>query len=231
MEAIILAGGLGSRLRNVISDLPKCLALIEDKPFLDFVIKHLLNNNVRKIIFSLGYKSELVLHYLEKNYSNLNYDYCLETIPLGTGGALKLALSKTNCDNVIVVNGDTFLNSNLSYLYNKHLENDSVCSFYIKEMNYFERYGTIKINRKNKVISIIEKKYCEKGFINTGQYILNVESYLKNTPNGIFSFETDFMEKQYKLNNFFAFKINDYFIDIGIPEDFNKAQKELVVFK
>src|SRR4051794_30094724 len=106
-EAIILAGGLGTRLRSVVSDLPKCMAPVAGKPFLTYVVNHLLKENVQKFIFSVGYKNEMIVDFINTQHSTLNTQYSIEEEPLGTGGAVKLACSKATEKTVLIVNGDT----------------------------------------------------------------------------------------------------------------------------
>ena len=126
MEAIILAGGLGTRLREVVKDTPKCLALINGNPFLYYIIKNLQENNISKFIFSLGYLSQDVLLFLETNFSYLDYCYVVEDEPLGTGGAIKLALKKSNQDLVVITNADTYFNFNLNDLITFHILKNAI---------------------------------------------------------------------------------------------------------
>src|SRR5258708_23714306 len=105
-EAIILAGGLGTRLRDTVPDLPKCMATVAGRPFLFYVINYLRSQGVEKFIFSLGYMHEAIEEYLKDQFSTLNYQCSIEDEPLGTGGAIQLALSKANSKQVIIANGD-----------------------------------------------------------------------------------------------------------------------------
>ena len=113
LEAIILAGGLGTRLRSVVADAPKCMAPVAGKPFLHYVIEHLRKQGVGKFIFSLGYKSEMIVEYLNDKYSMINVQYSIEEVPLGTSGAIMLACGKATEKNVLVLNGDTLFSIDL----------------------------------------------------------------------------------------------------------------------
>src|SRR5450432_2007636 len=104
-EAIILAGGLGTRLRSAVPDLPKCMAPVAGKPFLFYVINHLQKQGIDKFIFSLGYKSEVIIEYTKAQYPKTSIQFTIEEEPLGTGGAIKLAASKATDKNVLVLNG------------------------------------------------------------------------------------------------------------------------------
>ena len=127
-EAIILAGGFGSRLKDTVPDLPKCLAPVKGQPLLHYIITYLLDSGVDKIIFSLFYKSELVIKYIKDEFSFINYEFVIEESALGTGGALALALNKAKKDNVVVVNGDSIFKIDLDNLFQFH--NEKNASFY-----------------------------------------------------------------------------------------------------
>ncbi|MBP8765462.1 MAG: NTP transferase domain-containing protein, partial [Ferruginibacter sp.] len=127
-EAIILAGGLGTRLRSVVADVPKCMAPVSGKPFLAYLINALQNQGIEKFIFSLGYKSEIILQYLANEFPNLNTQIVVEKEPLGTGGAIRLACEKVAGDDVLIFNGDTFFDINLkTFSAFRHTQN-AACS-------------------------------------------------------------------------------------------------------
>lgn len=226
-EAIILAGGLGTRLRDAVPDLPKCMAPVNGLPFLTYVIRHLLSQGVEKFIFSLGYKHEIIEEFLNSRFSTLNFQCCIEEEPLGTGGAIRLTCKQTTEKNVLVLNGDTLYKIDVQEFYQSHLNHLSFCSMALKPMQDFNRYGVVEINKGSVVKSFKEKQFYESGLINGGVYVLHVESFLKKGFPEKFSFEKDFLEKEFIHNNIYGFIQNKYFIDIGIPEDYQKAQKEL----
>lgn len=231
-EAIILAGGLGTRLRSVVSDTPKCMAPVSGKPFLSFLIFSLQQNGIQKFIFSVGYKHEIIEDYLKENYPQLDYTISLEDEPLGTGGAIKLASSKASEKNVIVCNGDTLYKVDCKSLSQFHEEKNAACTLSLKPMNHFERYGVVELNDDNSVRSFREKQFYTSGLINGGVYALNVAGFLKEDFPEKFSFEKDYLEKNVKNDDHEKPKLygiiqDDYFIDIGIPEDYDRAQKEL----
>ncbi len=144
-QAIILAGGLGTRLRSVVSDVPKCMAPVAGKPFLHYVIAHLQNNGIQSFIFSVGYKSESIISFIKNNYAGTDFQFSIEEEPLGTGGAVKLALQKTGEKNVLVCNGDTLFKINISELDNFHLQHNSDCTLCLKPMKNFDRYGVVEL--------------------------------------------------------------------------------------
>ncbi len=231
-EAIILAGGLGTRLRSVVPDQPKCMAPVNGKPFLFYIINYLQKNDIKKFIFSVGYMHEAIENYLQKSYPSLNYKMSVETEPLGTGGGIKLAIEKATQSNVLVCNGDTLFKIDLQKLSNFHNEKNADCSLCLKPMKNFDRYGVVALNDDGSVQSFKEKKLYDQGLINGGVYALNLERFKKETFPVKFSFEKDYLEKNTQSSTddktkLFGLIQDKYFIDIGIPEDYERAQVEL----
>ncbi len=224
---IILAGGFGTRLRSVVADLPKCMAPINGKPFLAYVIDHFQQRGITNYIFSLGYKHEVIEQYLNDQYSTINIQYSIEEEPLGTGGAIKKACSLAKNKNVFVTNGDTLFKANTSALQNFHLQKNADCTLALKPMKNFDRYGVIELNEDDSIKSFNEKKFYKEGLINGGLYMLNVEIFLSEPFPDKFSFETAYLEKFYAQHKIYGIVQDEYFIDIGIPEDYARAQKEL----
>jgi D-glycero-alpha-D-manno-heptose 1-phosphate guanylyltransferase len=230
-EAIILAGGMGTRLRSVVSDVPKCMALISGKPFLHYLIEFLRKNGIEHFIFSVGYLYEVVEKYLNKNYPDLYYSISLETEPLGTGGAIKLASKKTSQKNVLVCNGDTFYKIDVGLLNEFHLDKDASCTLCLKPMHDFDRYGVVELNNDLSIKTFKEKKSYSSGLINGGIYALDIVEFLQENLPEKFSFEKEYLEKKVQMTGgkrqLYGMIQDQYFIDIGIPEDYEKAQKEL----
>lgn len=232
-EAIILAGGLGTRLRSVIYDKPKCMAPVVGNPFLHYLIKFLQKNKIESFIFSVGYMHEMIEEYLKVNYSQLNYQISLENEPLGTGGAIKLACNKTAQKNVLVCNGDTLYKINCNSLSKFHEGIKAACTLSLKPMVHFDRYGVVELNEDQSIKTFKEKQFYKSGLINGGVYALNVEKFLGETLPEKFSFEKDYLEKKIgtllnEKSKLYGMIQDEYFIDIGIPDDYEKAQKELV---
>lgn len=225
MEAIILAGGFGTRLQHVISDVPKPMAPINEVPFLKYIFDQLLEYKVKKIILAVGYKSEIIMNYFGDRYKEIEIIYSKEETPLFTGGAIKKALDFCENKNIFIINGDTYFGINLKHMFNFHIKNKSDLTIAIKEMNDFDRYGTVELE-KEQIIKFNEKEPRSTGYINGGIYVLN-KDILNDFKLEKFSFEQDFMEKSVSEIFINGFKSNDYFIDIGIPDDYYKAQKDL----
>lgn len=227
-EAIILAGGLGTRLRAAVPDLPKCMAPILAKPFIGYLTDYLHQQGLQKFIFSLGYKHELVEQYLQTQYGGLNIHFSVEATPLGTGGAVLLACKMTADKDVLVINGDSFFKADLTELCALHETGNADCTLALKPMLNFERYGVVELHADNSVSNFKEKQFFKKGLINGGLYALNSSNFSNESFPEAFSFEKDYLEKFTGARRFYGLAQDEYFIDIGIPEDFERAQTELI---
>lgn len=226
-EAIILAGGLGTRLRSVVSDVPKCMAPVAGLPFLYYVIEHLLQQGVTKFIFSVGYKSELIIDYVNTQYPNIHKQFSIEEEPLGTGGAVKLACSMATGKDVLIMNGDTLFKIDVEWVTGFHDSNHADCTLALKPMEEFDRYGVVELDENAAVASFREKQYYDSGLINGGVYVLDVAHFIKEELPQKFSFEKDYLEQYFDKRKMYGIVQDEYFIDIGIPEDFERAQEEL----
>lgn len=228
IDVIILAGGLGTRLRQVVSELPKCMAPVCGKPFLSYILNYLKRFNINKVILSVGYLRESIIQYIDnhKDSFSFDFDFAVEETPLGTGGGIKLALSKATTQNVIVLNGDTFFDVNLNALIINHLQSDKDVTLALKPMTDFERYGNVILDKNGNVVEFQEKKFCAKGQINGGVYVMRRKNSIMDALPEKFSFETEVLQKQAKVLNINGYICDNYFIDIGIPEDYAKANVE-----
>ena len=228
-QAIILAGGLGTRLRSVVADLPKCMASVAGKPFLYYVIDHLKQEGITDFIFSIGYKSEFIVDFVEdlfKKTPERSFQFSIEEEPLGTGGAIMLACKKSFDENILVCNGDTLFKLHVSALADFHIKNSADCTLSLKPMKDFERYGSVECTQDQKILSFREKQFTPSGYINAGVYALNVPQFRKELLPEKCSFEKDYLEKMVSARKIYGFVQDSYFIDIGIPEDYQRAQRE-----
>ena len=233
-EVIVLAGGLGTRLRSVVKDIPKPMADISGRPFLEYVFNYLKPQGIKRIILAVGYRYELIEQYFGTYYKGMQIVYAVENTPLGTGGAIRLALREATTENVGVLNGDTLFTADLQQLHTFHLEKNANLSLAVCEMHNFDRYGTIELD-KHYIKAFREKKALEKGYINAGVYVIK-QSFLEQAHlTEKFSFEKEVLEKYYQTNpeKMLAYLVlpTPYFIDIGIPTDYEKAQTELPALK
>jgi D-glycero-alpha-D-manno-heptose 1-phosphate guanylyltransferase len=222
-EAIVLAGGMGTRLKSVISNIPKPMAIVAQKPFLTYILDQLCNTRIANVKLSVGYKHEVIQDYFGSNYKHLNLEYIFESEPLGTGGGIRLAAESCKSKSLLICNGDTYFDVELEKFINAHNENQNGMSIALKFMEKVNRYGMVDLDG-SKLLRFNEKSEdLKSGWINGGIYVLDRELFLSNTKPGRFSMETDFMEKMVDDIKIEGFKSEGYFVDIGIPEDYLKA--------
>ncbi|OEW86801.1 D-glycero-D-manno-heptose 1-phosphate guanosyltransferase [Campylobacter jejuni] len=214
MQAIILCGGLGTRLKSVIKDIPKPMAPINDKPFLEFIFEHLKKQGIKEVILAVSYKYEVIKEYFKDEFLGIKIKYSIEKEPLGTGGAIKEALKFTK-NEAYVLNGDTFFDIDFSKL---KLNGSKIC-LALKQMNNFDRYGTVNVDWRGLVISFEEKIFKNQGLINGGIYLLDKDIFKDFALQEKFSFE-EFLQENYTKLKARACIFDDYFIDIGVPEDY-----------
>lgn len=214
MKAIILCGGLGTRLKSVIKDIPKPMAPIDNKPFLEFIFTYLKKQKIDEIILAVSYKYEIIQEYFKDEFLDIKVRYSIEKEPLGTGGAIKQALELVK-EDCLVLNGDTFFDINLAKM---KLDKSKIC-LALKKMNDFDRYGSVELDKMGNITSFKEKQYLKQGFINGGIYLISKDMFEGFILKKKFSFE-EFLQENYKNLKARAEIFEDYFIDIGIPEDY-----------
>lgn len=221
MEAIILAGGFGTRLKHIVPDVPKPMAPVRDKPFLEYILTLLLQRGCSHVVLAVGYLKEQIITYFGTQYHGMQISYSEEIVPLFTGGAIKKALTQCREDSVFVLNGDTFFDVNLAEMQRSFERRNCVLMIAVKQMHDFSRYGTVTLTG-DFITAFQEKKSCENGLINGGIYLLK-RNLLDGYPDK-FSFEQEVMEKHVHEMPIGAFESDGYFIDIGVPEDYFRAQ-------
>ena len=227
-EAIILAGGLGTRLRGIIRDIPKPMAPINNKPFLTFVLDFLNKNRIKKAVLSVGYKKEKIIDYYGEVYKDMELFYSIEKEPLGTGGAVLKALKQISGEKFFLLNGDTLFDVELNKLNEFHKKKKADLTIAMKKLDKREtRYGNILLNDEGRVIGFEEKK-GESYLINGGIYIINKSFLLGKELPEKFSFEKDVLQRFFKNSLFYGKSFDSYFIDIGVPSDYERAKKELI---
>lgn len=222
MEAIILAGGMGTRLKPCVENMPKPLAPIGGKPFLRYLLDYLYVNGVHRAIISTGYKAETVEEFIGKSHRGMTVEYCREETPLGTGGAIKKALGMCRDNCAVVINGDTYFNVNLSEMKKFHQKSGCRISLAAKWIDNAENSGFLQ-HRDGTLCGFHEKGIMSAGLINGGIYFIEKDS-LDGISEEKFSFEKQILETNYCPVA--VYESDGYFIDIGIPENYRKAEKE-----
>ena len=228
--AIILCGGLGTRLRGVVDDLPKSMAPVSGKPFLYYQMKYLKREKINHVILACGFKHESIQEYFGDRFEDIGISYSIENSPLGTGGALRNALELSLEDEAIVLNGDSFFPIRLQHFFSEHQKAGAQISIALKPMSDVERFGMVTTDANHRIIAFEEKGSARDGNINGGIYIVKKNLFHSFQFPESFSFEKDFMEKNLASLRCCGFVYRDYFIDIGIPEDFKTAQLELPLY-
>jgi D-glycero-alpha-D-manno-heptose 1-phosphate guanylyltransferase len=198
-------------------------------PFLHYVIAHLRRQGVEHFVFSLGYLGEQIMQYLATR-EDLHYTTVTEASPLGTGGAIQLACGKAHTAAPLICNGDTLFMGDVQALAAFHQQQDAECTLALKPMKDFDRYGVVETAADGRIRSFREKQYFAEGSINAGMYILNRSAFLSRPFPERFSFEKEYLEKEAAGGVFYGLEQDAYFIDIGIPEDYERAQTELIPF-
>jgi D-glycero-alpha-D-manno-heptose 1-phosphate guanylyltransferase len=233
MEAIILAGGMGTRLQSVVQSVPKPMAPIRSRPFLEYLLDYLVEQGVQRVILSVGYRAEQITTYFrdrhQSHYRSCQLDYCQESQPLGTGGAVRQALQQVQSDQVIIANGDTLFNVPLRQMMAFHRFQQADLTLALKPMQHGDRYGNVVLVG-TQVQQFEEKQYRAESLINGGIYVARTDLLNQWTAAEKFSLETDVIEPNLDRFNVQGFIAEGYFIDIGIPADFERAQTELGVF-
>lgn len=235
MKILILAGGRGSRLHSVVSDRPKPLADIAGQPFLSYQLDYLISQGVSEVYLSIGYMGDQIKNFYGETYRSLKIFYIQEENLLGTGGAIKYALSliKPNDSELcLVLNGDTFFNLNLKKFEHFFTHTKTDIAIGLAHVPDTGRYGRVDLDLNNhEILNLGEKDKPGPGWINAGVYLFSsaVMRTLSQMEETIFSWETEILAKaaEKNLKRFGFCQENSHFIDIGVPEDYERAQTAL----
>ncbi|MBP9752597.1 MAG: nucleotidyltransferase family protein [Proteobacteria bacterium] len=224
-NVIILAGGLGTRLRSVVGDVPKPIAPIDEKPFLYYLLKNLQQFNVKEVVLSLCYEPEKVKEALKPYHFEFNLDFITEPTALGTGGGILYCLNEKEFDDVLVLNGDTFFDIDLNTFFKEFKDLNSDVHIASRIVEDSGRYGSLTVSN-DKIVAFNEKGIDGQGLINGGIYALKTSVFKDIKPGEIFSFENFLKESVDKLL-ITTKQYDSPFIDIGIPEDYKRASNFL----
>lgn len=229
VTAVILAGGLGTRLREAVADRPKVLAEVNGRPFLAFLLDRLADIGIQRIVLCTGYMADLVHDTFGASYCGMELLYSREEQPLGTGGALRLALPLINSDPMLVMNGDSFCDADLALFANSHIETGACASLALTRVEDVGRYGAVDVDTDGTVTSFVEKgTRTGASTINAGIYML-ARKVVEDIPVGeVISLERDVFPPLIG-HGLFGFYQLSRFIDIGIPSDYHAASTLLAV--
>ena len=222
LPVIILAGGMGTRLKDVIHDVPKPMAPVMGKPFLEYLVMQLMRWNIRDIVMSVGYKRDCIKDYFgDGSRWDVKIKYADEVNPLGTGGGIRNAAQFVDKGSFLVMNGDSYFDADLEGLFLLHGKKKSQLTVALVQRNDTGRYGKVEIDSEGRVIAFKEKESGTPGFINSGIYVMTKE-FVALFPEGKSSFENDMMPRSVG-RGVFGLPMEGFFIDIGVPEDYEKA--------
>jgi len=224
-KAVILAGGLGTRLKGILGELPKPMAPINKLPFLHYLLNYLFNQGVKEVFLCVGFKHEVIVRYFGDHFRDIKIFYTIEKELLGTGGAIMPVLSKWK-EPFFLLNGDTFFEADLKSFSEAFFKLRPLASLSLKPVFNQDRYGAVQLDGQQ-ITAFTEKKFIESGWINAGVSILTSEIFEGKLPGDVFSYEKDLFEKKAASHFLHGFVQDEYFIDIGIPEDYERAQKEI----
>lgn len=229
IEVIILAGGFGTRLRGVVSDLPKPMAPVNGKPFLSYILNELSKQGVGRVILSVGYMAEKIVSFFGVSYLGMELVYVIEDQPLGTGGALKLAMQKCTQDHVYVFNGDTYLEIDIRALEELWKIKRELIIVGV-EIDEIGRFGCLEIEN-GYVVGFSEKSADGRGIINAGCYLLTPRLFNEGNYDSPFSLERDFFNSIENKKMFKVFITNGYFNDMGTPEGYKEMQQKMLDYE
>ncbi len=223
-EAIVLVGGLGTRLKKVVSDVPKPLAPIAGEPFLTHLFRHLEKQKIQRVILAAGYGKEKIHAFAAKQNFSFSIDFSDEQTPLGTGGALMQALQMAQAENVFALNGDTFFPISFEQLSKAHRQNSNQITLAAKRLEDASRYGTLAVQGSHITAFQEKNPNSQNALINGGVFIVNRLAFTTRFQSGAFSLETQAFPELLESSKLGYCEFAEPFIDIGIPEDYEKAQ-------
>lgn len=225
-EAVILAGGFGTRLSHVVSDVPKPMAPVYGRPFLCYLLDRLADAGIQRVVLATGYMHEVIETYFGTGYQGLEIIYSNEDQPLFTGGAIRQAAEKIQSEDFVVLNGDTLFDIDFQQLYDFHTSHDAHLSIALRRVEDTGRYGAVTCEN-DRIVAFHEKTESQgAGDINGGIYAIKRTWLLNQNLPTKFSFEKELMQPFAGDPHFYGLSFNDYFIDIGVPEDYFRAQQE-----
>ena len=223
MEAVILAGGFGTRLRAVVPDLPKPLAPVAGRPFLAILLAELARQGFTRVVLSVGYKHELIRATFGEQFMGMEVAYAVEEQPLGTGGAIRLASRQCRGEEMFVLNGDSYVALDYAAMRASHRAARARLTLCAVEVPDVGRYGKVIIGN-GRVTGFAEKGGSGPGCINAGVYLLAPALVQGDDLPEAFSFEQDFLTPRLQQLDPLAYVANGLFIDIGVPEDYARAE-------
>ncbi len=224
MQAVILAGGLGTRLRPIVSNLPKPMAPVGGRPFLEYLLDNLLKQGISHVVLAVGYLRDVIINHFGNSWHGLTLGYSIEAEPLGTGAALRQAVLDMPDAPTVVMNGDTWLDLDLKSMFEVHQHSGADITVAVHHVADVARYGAVAV-QGDRIVGFYEKGSSGAGWINAGVYLLLPGLFNKLILPNAFSFECDVLVRYVREFKLCAFRTRGCFIDIGVPQDYQLAEK------
>lgn len=226
MEAIILAGGLGTRLKGRLEGMPKPMAPVAGRPFLEILLNQLARAGCVSVILSVGHLHHVIENHFGAAWRGMTLDYAIENSPLGTGGAIRAALARATDESILILNGDTYLQADYAAMMRFHSAQAPQLTMAVTHQPDIARYGGVLLDA-SRIVGFVEKGRTGPGWINAGAYAVRRSRVWPPDLPERFSFETDFLAPEISRLAPAAYKVDGFFLDIGIPEDLDRAQTAL----
>jgi NDP-sugar pyrophosphorylase family protein len=225
LAAVVLAGGMGTRLRSVVADLPKVLAPVAGRPFLTYLLDQIANAGIQRVVLSTGYLAEQFAEVIGDRYRNMQIIYAHEEQPLGTGGAIRFACGFADAEQLLVMNGDSYCDADLSSYIDWHVDGGHDVSLMLAKVSDASRYGTVEMDADGRITAFIEKRpESAAGCINAGVYLFR-RAMLEQFPTGPSSMERDVFPVWLRERAMMGWVTEAEFIDIGIPSDYQRSHE------
>jgi D-glycero-alpha-D-manno-heptose 1-phosphate guanylyltransferase len=229
ISAIVLAGGFGTRLAAVSGGVPKPMVEVAGRPFIEHVLDLLLEAGVDRVFLAVSYRWEILRDRLGESYRGASLVYSVESEPLGTGGAILKCFQGYHLERALILNGDTLFRVNLAELLAAHMRERALITMALRRLQNTARYGVVTCDATGRIEAFHEKSGARPGLINGGIYVIERAALDRVPVPAKFSFERDFLQQQVAVLRPLAVTSDAYFIDIGIPEDLQRARHELAV--
>jgi D-glycero-alpha-D-manno-heptose 1-phosphate guanylyltransferase len=226
-HAVLLAGGRGTRLASVSGGLPKPLMQVGGRPFIEHVLDYFIGAGCDHFVIAASYKWELLREHLGSSYKGLTLGWSIETKPLGTGGAIRQAFKLFDLPAAFVSNADTLFRVDLAAMEKRQLASRAAVTVGLREVPDVARFGEVVVDGGGRVVLFSEKGRHGRGLINGGVYLIDGRVWLDCQLPEVFSFERDFLQQRIETEALYGFQANGYFIDIGVPEDLERARRDL----
>ena len=223
LTAVVLAGGMGTRLRPVVSQRPKVLADVNGRPFLAYLLDQLDAQGIQNVVLCTGYMADQVQQTIGTFHGRIRIAYSMENTPLGTAGAVRLALPLITSEEILMLNGDSFVKADFRLFIERFRQKKARAALLLAEVPDAKRYGQVAVDENERILRFEEKGSCGgKCYINAGVYALKREIFSALPTDTPLSIEKEVFPGLIG-HGFYAFKTPSEFLDIGIPEDYAKA--------